>query len=125
MTKFLLDEGMDYVLTNRFLQEILKQLFGNFRKFGRRNENPDLQQIGYHDNTVRIQKRISCDSGNTKGRYNKTKSWVNVTDFFFIIYVFLSRDKPTQSQLIQVYSVGWIDVYDTHNIEHRTEPVSY
>ena len=31
-----------------------------------------IKQIGFHDNTVRIQKSISCDSGNTKGRYNKT-----------------------------------------------------
>ena len=40
---------------------------------------------------------------------------------------FLSRDdaQPTQSQLIQIYSVGWTDVYDTHNIEHRTEPTSH
>ena len=30
-----------------------------------------------------------------------------------------------QSQLIQIYSVDWTDVYDTHNIEHRTEPVSH
>ena len=29
-----------------------------------------------------------------------------------------------QSQLIQIYSVDWTDFYDTHNIEHRTEPVS-
>ena len=27
-----------------------------------------------------------------------------------------------ESQLIQIYSV---DVYDTHNIEHRTEPISH
>ena len=31
-----------------------------------------IKQIGFHDNTVRIQKSISCDSGNTEGRYNKT-----------------------------------------------------
>ena len=30
-----------------------------------------------------------------------------------------------QSQLIQIYSVDWTDVYDTHNIEHKTEPVSH
>ena len=28
-----------------------------------------------------------------------------------------------QSQLIQIYIVEWTYVYDTHNIEHRTEPV--
>ena len=35
------------------------------------------------------------------------------------------RRQPTQSQLIQIYSVDWTDVHDTHNIEHRTEPVSH
>ena len=34
-------------------------------------EDP-IKQIGFHDNTVRIQKSISCDSENIKGRYNKT-----------------------------------------------------
>ena len=29
-------------------------------------------------------------------------------------------DNHTQSQLIQIYSVNWTDIYDTHNIEHRT-----
>ena len=29
------------------------------------------------------------------------------------------------SQLIQIYSVDWTDVYDTHSIENRTEPVSH
>ena len=36
-----------------------------------------------------------------------------------------SASTATQSQLIQIYSVDWTDVYDTHNIEHRTEPVSH
>ena len=31
-----------------------------------------IKQIGFHDNTVRIQKSIFCDSENPKGRYNKT-----------------------------------------------------
>ena len=35
------------------------------------------------------------------------------------------RWQPTQSQLVQIYTVDWIGVYDTHNIEHRTEPVSH
>ena len=32
---------------------------------------------------------------------------------------------PTQSQLIEIYSVDWTDVYGTPSIEHRTDPVSY
>ena len=33
----------------------------------------------------------------------------------------MDDDNPTQNQLIQIYSVH---VYDTHNMEHRTETVS-
>ena len=43
---------------------------------------------------------------------------------FLCIFV-QGRWQPTQSQLIQIYSVDWTDVYDTHNIEHRTEPVRH
>ena len=41
--------------------------------------------------------------------------------------IFLSRDdnNTKQSQLIQIYSLDWTDVYDTHSIEHRTEPGSH
>ena len=47
--------------------------------------------------------------------------------YLFFIYAFFiqGRWQPTQSQLIQIYSVDWTDIYDTHNIEHRTEPVSH
>ena len=29
------------------------------------------------------------------------------------------------AESIKIYNVDWTDVYDTHNIEHRTEPVSH
>ena len=45
-------------------------------------------------------------------------------NYFLCIFV-QGRWQPTQSQLIQIDSVDWIGVYDTHNIEHRTEPVSH
>ena len=35
------------------------------------------------------------------------------------------RWQLTQSELIQIYSVDWTDIYTTHNSEHRTEPVSH
>ena len=35
------------------------------------------------------------------------------------------RWQPMQSQLIQMYSMDWTDIYDTHNIEHRTEQVGH
>ena len=39
--------------------------------------NPDLQMFEYNDNTIRIQKNVSCTSGNTRRRYGKRKNWVN------------------------------------------------
>ena len=45
--------------------------------------------------------------------------------FFYLCIFVRGRWQPTQSQLIQIYSVYWRDVYDTHNIEHRTEPFSH
>lgn len=41
-TRFLLGEGMEYVLTERFCQDTLEEYFGNQRKLGRRSDNPDV-----------------------------------------------------------------------------------
>ena len=79
-TKFLLEEGMEYVLTERFCQDPVEEYFGNQRKLGRRNDNPDVYSFGYHDNTIRIQRTISCQSGNTRGRKDRRRAWVQVTN---------------------------------------------
>ena len=39
-TKFLLTEGFDFVLTERFCQDPVEEYFGNQRKLGRRSDNP-------------------------------------------------------------------------------------
>ena len=78
--KFLLQEGVEYVLTERFCQDMVKEYFGCQRKLGRRNDNPDIRTFGYNDNAIRIQRAISCQSGNTRGRKDKRKSWTEVTD---------------------------------------------
>ena len=77
VTKFLLSEGALFVLTERFCQDEIKEYFGNQRQFGRYPDNPDLQMLEYNDNTIRIQKNVSCTSGNTRRRYGKRKNWVN------------------------------------------------
>ena len=56
------------------------QYFGNQRKLGMRNENPDINQFGYNANTLRIQCNVSCPSGNTRGRYNSKHSWEEISD---------------------------------------------
>ena len=58
--KFLLSEGVDFVLTERFCQDEIEEYFVNQRQLGRRSDNPDIQIFGYNDNTIRIQKSISC-----------------------------------------------------------------
>lgn len=79
-TKFLLNEGVEYVITERFCQGSVEEYFGSQRKLGRRCDNPDIRMFGYNDNTIRIQRSVSCQSGNTRGRKDKNKAWVNVTD---------------------------------------------
>eukprot|EP00112_Aurelia_sp_Birch-Aquarium-sp1_P002038 Seg1221.16 transcript_id=Seg1221.16/GoldUCD/mRNA.D3Y31 product="hypothetical protein" protein_id=Seg1221.16/GoldUCD/D3Y31 len=79
-TKFLLSKGVEFVLTERFCQDPVEEYFGNQRKLGRRNDNPDIRQFGYNANTIRTQRSISCKSGNTRGRKDKGKSWWNVSD---------------------------------------------
>ena len=79
LIKFLMSEGMEFVLTERFCQDPVEEYFGKQRQLGRRCNNPDLKTFGYNDNTIRIQKSISCQRGNTRGRYDKRKNWENVT----------------------------------------------
>lgn len=78
--KFLLQEGMEYVLTEHFCQDIFDEYFGCQRKLGRRNDIPDICTFGYNDNAIHVQRAISCQSGNTRGRKDKRKSWTEVTD---------------------------------------------
>ena len=54
VTKFLLSEGVEFVLTERFCQDEIEEYFGSQRQLGRRSDNPDLQMFGYNDNTIRI-----------------------------------------------------------------------
>ena len=78
--KFLLQEGMEYVLTERFCEDPVEEYFGAQRKLGRRCENPDFQQCLYNDNTLRLQREVSTSSGNTRGRYDHKRSWENITN---------------------------------------------
>ena len=53
---FLLSEGMEFTLTERFCQDTLEEYFGNQSKIVGRSENPDIFQFGYNDNTTHIQR---------------------------------------------------------------------
>ena len=60
VAKFLLSEGVDFVLTERFCQDEIEEYFVNQRQLGRRSDNPDIQIFGYNDNAIGIQKSVSC-----------------------------------------------------------------
>ena len=79
-TKFLLTEGMEYILTERFCQDPVEEYFGKQRQLGRRSDNPDLFTFGYNDNTIRIQRGVSNFSGNSRGRYDNKRNWENIDD---------------------------------------------
>ena len=79
-TKFLLQEGIEFVLTEKFSQDPLEEYFGSQRKIGRRNDNPDIHTFGYNKNTIRIQRTVSCQSGNTRGRKDKRRAWEQITE---------------------------------------------
>ena len=79
VVRFLLEEGMEFVLTERFCQDPVEEYFGKQRQLGR-SDNPDIDQFGYNSNIIGIERSISCYSGNTKGRKDRKKAWKHVTD---------------------------------------------
>ena len=59
VVQFLLSEGMEYVLSERFCQDLLEEYFGRQRERGRFNDNPTLQAFGYNDLTLVVQRNIA------------------------------------------------------------------
>ena len=78
--KFLLQDGMKFVLTERFNQDVAEESFGQHRSVGRRRDNPSLFQFGYDSNGLRTTRAALPVRGNTKGAYNQKRKnvWVDV-----------------------------------------------
>ena len=55
---------MDYFLTECFCQDPVEEFFGKQRQLGRRSDNPDINQFSYNSYAIRIERSISCQSGN-------------------------------------------------------------
>ena len=78
--KFLLEQGFQYVLTERFMQDVLEDYFGHQRARGCRSDNPTAQQFGYNDLTIATQRDIApVIRGNVGGRY-EVRKWQTVSD---------------------------------------------
>ena len=81
VVKFLLREGCEFILTERFCQDIAEEHFGRQRSLGRRNDNPTIRDFGYNENTLRMQRSCVPVKGNTKGKKQKREhSWSIVDD---------------------------------------------
>ena len=71
VVKFLLLQGMSFILTEILNQDCLEEYFGKHQAFGRRNENPDLKQSSYQSNNLRIQRSVAPVTGNTEGGHKQ------------------------------------------------------
>ena len=80
--RFLLNQGMEYVLSNRFCQDPLEEYFGKQRGIGRRHENPSVREFGYNDNVIRVQRSVLSIEGNVRGKKKDTscKRWKQVSN---------------------------------------------
>ena len=73
-----LSEGFKYVLSERFMQDVIEDYFGHQRTVRGRSDNPSAQQFGYNDLTIAAKRDIAPSvSGNTGGRYGKEK-WCHI-----------------------------------------------
>ena len=78
--KFLLSEGFNYVLTERFMQDVLEDYFGHQREAGRTSDNPTAYQFAYNDLSIAVQRDIApVIRGNVGGQYDKVK-WHKVSE---------------------------------------------
>ena len=65
--KFLLQNGVKYVLSERFCQDDLENYFGRQRTIGHRHDNPTVRDVGYNDNLIKTQFSVRPIAGNVHG----------------------------------------------------------
>ena len=53
--KYLLHNGVKFILSERFCQNDLENYFGRQRAIGSRKDNPSVKDVGYNDNTIKSQ----------------------------------------------------------------------
>ncbi|XP_077862549.1 uncharacterized protein LOC102807518 [Saccoglossus kowalevskii] len=74
VSKYLLNHGVDFILSERFRQDPLQAHFSKHRHRGGANNNPTVMAFGYQENVIRLQKsyHMQCITGNT-GRHKRHK----------------------------------------------------
>ena len=69
--KFLLQQGIPYIYSERYCQDNLKNYFGEQRAIVRRSYNPTVSHFWYNDNTVKNQFSIRIIGGKVQGPAEK------------------------------------------------------
>ena len=69
--KFLLEQGISYILSERFYQDDLENYFGRQRAIGHRHDNPAVRDAGYNDNTIKSQYSVRPIAGNIRANLHK------------------------------------------------------
>ena len=69
--KYLLNNGVSYVLSEKFCQDDIENYFGRQRAIGYNKDNPNLYDFGYNDNIIKSQFSVRPIAGNVTGDINK------------------------------------------------------
>ena len=84
LTRFLLNEGFEFVLTERFCQDDVEEYFGYQRAQGRRSDNPTAAEFGYNDLKIATLRDVapqSVEGGNVSGRHSgERRKWSVVSE---------------------------------------------
>ena len=81
-TRYLLSNGVDTVLTQKFCTDELEEHFGRHRGLGQRNENPNFQQFTRQEEQLRMQRDLAFQmrpTGNTAGRRAENRRNVEIS----------------------------------------------
>ena len=71
LCKFLLQQSIRYILSERFCQDDLENYFGKQRVIERRCDNPTVRDFGHNDNTIKSQFSVRPIAGNVQGAVGK------------------------------------------------------
>ena len=81
-TKFLLQRGVKYDLSERFMQDCLEQYFGHQRQHVRRSATSHAVQFGYNDHIPQAQRNAGLVSRGNVGvkRKEGESRWITIRD---------------------------------------------
>ena len=71
--------GFEYVLTERFCQDMVEEYIGRQRALEWRNDNLNPRNFGYNDNTLHVQRANTAVMGITKGAKQAKSAWYAVS----------------------------------------------